>query len=243
MKIRTLAVTFDADLKPWELEKFRAAVAQKVGFEHDWFHNHNAETGGFYHRYPLIQYKIESSREAMRPMLLCIEQGVEEAHHLFSQPDWTLRIGDRQMPLRIHRLDVQQYNLGIFDTQFTYRLHKWMALNPENFEEFRRLDRLADRYEMLEKLLRNQIVGLYKDLGFESENQIEVRLTDLINDEWISYKNVKKLCFSVEFRSNTVLPDFIGLGKGTSLGFGVLRRQREPRPRVGREHELAENLI
>lgn len=226
-KLRTLAVTFDNDLPPWQLPQFRGAVAQKVGYEHEWFHNHDAETGGFHHRYPLIQYKIESSREAMRPMLLCVETGVEEAHHLFSQPEWGLRVGQRDLPMRIHKLKVDQYNLGIFDTPFTYRVHKWQALNSDNYTIYKGLTRLADRFEFLEMALANHVLSFAHGIGWEPDRKIDIRITDLINEEWISHKQVKKLCFSVEFTCTAALPDFIGIGKGASVGFGVVRRQRK----------------
>jgi hypothetical protein len=35
------------------------------------------ESGGYHQRYPLIQYKLEPQKGINRPMLLCLEQGVE----------------------------------------------------------------------------------------------------------------------------------------------------------------------
>jgi hypothetical protein len=92
--LRTLAVTFDSQLPPWELPKFRGVFAHKVGLENEWFHNHNNETGGYHNRYPLIQYKVNArGGGAFQPMLLCIDQGVEEAHHFFSKPEWDMQVG------------------------------------------------------------------------------------------------------------------------------------------------------
>lgn len=60
--LRILSVTFDTHLDPWDLPKFRGAIARKVGLEHEWFHNHDNENGGYHQRYPLIQYKLEPQR-------------------------------------------------------------------------------------------------------------------------------------------------------------------------------------
>ena len=93
-KLRVLSVSFDTHIKPYELPSFRGALAHKVGIEHEWFHNHDNATGGFHNRYPLIQYKLDTYMGQFRPMMLCLDAAVEEAHHFFSQPDWTVRIGN-----------------------------------------------------------------------------------------------------------------------------------------------------
>lgn len=49
-KLRILSVAFDTPIEPWELRAFRGAVARKAGWEHELFHNHNNETGGFHYR-------------------------------------------------------------------------------------------------------------------------------------------------------------------------------------------------
>ena len=115
-KLRILQVSFDTEIQPYQLAAFRGAVAHKVGLEHSWFHNHDNENGGTFNRYPLIQYKIFNDKGQMQPMLLCLEQGIEEAHHLFSQPEWSLNIKGQQHDLRIANLHVNQYTLNTWDT-------------------------------------------------------------------------------------------------------------------------------
>ena len=126
-RLRILHVSFDANIQPYQLPAFRGALAAKVGWEHEWFHNHDNENGGTHNRYPLIQYKLDTYKGQMRPMLLCLENGIEEAHHLFSQPDWTLDLHGTALPLKIANLNVNQYTLNTWERPFAYRLHKWQA--------------------------------------------------------------------------------------------------------------------
>jgi hypothetical protein len=70
--LRILQVAFDTEIQPYELPYFRGAVARKVGIEHEWFHNHDNTNGGTHNRYPLIQYKLDTYKGQMRPMLLCL---------------------------------------------------------------------------------------------------------------------------------------------------------------------------
>jgi hypothetical protein len=247
-KLRLLAVSFDTEIKPWEITRFRGAVAQKVGIEHEWFHNHDNSpqsavsspesdgsessplgAGGakpkYHQRYPLIQYKIDTHGQQMRPMLLCLDDCIEEAHHLFSQADWTLRIGDTRHDLRIARLHVDQINLNVWERPFTYRLHKWRALNSDHFREWQQLRGQAEKFAFLDQVLVSHILSFARGVGWELDRRFDVKITRHLKEEWVSFKGIKMLAFTVEFTANLSLPDFIGLGAGVSEGFGVVRRQ------------------
>ena len=224
--LRLLSVTFDTQIDPWELPRFRGAVARKVGLEHEWYHNHNAETDGYHQRYPLIQYKLDTHCGQQRPMLLCINQGVEEAHHFFSQPDWSLRIGANEHPLRIARLHVDQLALDVSPQPFIYRIHKWKAFNPENYEIWQGLRGIAEQFAFLERLLATHIIAFAEGVGWRVAERFELKITDLLKREQISNKGIRFEAFTLDFETNLALPEYVGLGKGVALGFGVVRRQR-----------------
>jgi|GEM_PF-91111 len=256
-KLRLLSVSFDTSIKPWELKQFRGAVAKKVGLENEWFHNHdNSEAspgpskglaspdpskGGevvsgkprYHHRYPLIQYKIDTHGDQMRPMLLCLDDCIEEAHHFFSQSDWSLRIGERTHDMRIARLHVDQINLNVWEQPLPYRLHKWRALNSDNFREWQQMDGIVERIAFLENILAANILSFARGVGWELDKRFEVKITKMLNEEWVSFKDIKVLAFTVEFKANLSMPDFIGLGAGSGEGFGVVRRQASPKLAVG----------
>ncbi len=227
-KLRILQVSFDSNLHPYQLPAFRGAVARKVGIEHEWFHNHDNENGGTHNRYPLIQYKLDTYKGQMRPMLLCLEQGIEEAHHLFSQPDWLLNLNGESMNLKIANLHVNQYTLNTWERPFRYRIHKWQAMNTENYQKFRELVGIVDRTIFLETLLRNQINSFAKGVDWDLNADFSVKLLSLPTEEWLQYKHRQKtLVFTVDFESTVSLPEFVGLGRGASRGLGVVRRVRE----------------
>jgi Cas6b C-terminal domain/Cas6b N-terminal domain len=225
-QLRTLAVTFDSQLPPWELPKFRGAFARKVGLENEWFHNHNNETGGYHNRYPLIQYKVNARDGGYQPMLLCIEQGVEEAHHFFSKPEWDMQVGDKHHDMRIAHLNVEKYTLNVWEDQtFRYRLHNWQALNTENYLEYKDLNSLSKRIAFLDKVLASNILSFARGVDWEVPRHFDIQIDHVISEKWVPYKGVKVLAFSVEFTGNISLPEWIGLGKGGSTGWGVVRLQ------------------
>lgn len=222
-QLRLLTVAFDATIAPWELRAFRGAVAKKAGYEHSHFHNHDNETGNFIYRLPLIQYKQSHGR----PMLVCLNEGIEELHHFFSQPDWTLSLNGREAPMRIARLDVKQFNLAVLDTPCCYHIRQWLGLNEENYLTFCRLTDLAEKTALLERVLQNQVVALFHQLDVRPDRPIEARILELKNQRWVDYKGVKVLAFSLEMEANVFLPDFLGLGKGASAGWGILRQVKK----------------
>jgi hypothetical protein len=224
--IRILEVSFDTEIQPYQLPQFRGAIARKAGLEHDLFHNHNNDNGGFHNRYPLIQYKLDTHKGQMRPMLLCLEDGIEEAHHFFSQPDWSVNLNGDRHTLRVARLHVNKYLLNTWQRQFGYRLHKWQALNPDAYKEYRQIESLAGRLIYLERKLQAHINSFASSVDWKFIDPLSLSITDMVKTEWLEFKKIKVLTFTLDFKCNVSLPDFIGLGKGSSMGLGVVRRQK-----------------
>lgn len=224
-KLRILQVSFDCDLRLHQLPAFRGAIASKVGWEHHWFHNHDNENGGYFNRYPLIQYKLNPYKGQMRPMLLCLEHGIEEAQHLFGQSDWTLNIQGSLRDLKIAHLNVNRYTLHTWEHFFIYRLYKWQAMNPENYKKYQLLRGIAARTYFLEQLLKNQILSFAKGVAWDLSEDFSVKILSLPIAKWVDYKNGQKtLVFTLDFETAISLPNFIGLGKGASRGLGVLKQ-------------------
>jgi hypothetical protein len=221
--VRLLSVAFDTPIEPWELPAFRAAVAHKAGLEHDMYHNHDNENGGFHYRLPLIQYKQDHGR----PMLVCLNEGIEELHHFFSQPDWTLNLNGREAPIRIAKLQVKQCQLGVSDRQYRYHIRHWIGLRDDNYGIYTRLDGALERLYLLERTLQNQVISLLEQLDCQHpERPVSVKIQKIKDERWVSFKKVKVMAFSLEFSANVALPDYVGLGKGVSLGWGVVKGLR-----------------
>ncbi|MFW5721489.1 MAG: CRISPR-associated endonuclease Cas6 [Bacteroidota bacterium] len=49
----------------------------------------------------------------------------------------------------------------------------------------------------------------------------------MANEKVITYKDVKHQTFDVSFKTNIFLPEYIGLGKGVSIGFGTVKTRKE----------------
>jgi len=223
--MRMLTITFNTKIDPWEIPKFRGALAEKVGYQHTWFHNHKqSDTGeitGVIYRYPRIQYKMFGQF----PMLVFIENGIEEAQHFFNQDSWNLKINNTEHLLEINRLDVRKYNLGVYDQTFRYTIYKWLALNQENHKKWGQLEGIVEKAAFLEDILVGNILGFAAGVDWKLDARLSVKITEIKQMKEIKFKGVSMLAFDVQFSCNAYLPEFVGVGKGASGGFGVIRKQ------------------
>ena len=218
-KIRYLRIQFDARVLPREVPCFRAAVIERTQRASSLFHNHRGPDG-YHYRYPLIQYKALHGQAAM----VCLNDGADDIHHLLQHRDLTLRIGDRRATFRIEDVRLSYFNVQTWRRHFHYSLHHWIALNQDNYRRFQALDSEVERLQLLERILTGNLLAFAKYIDWTVEDRIEVRITELKSTRYLPYKGQKVLAFSLNFRCNVSLPDWVGIGKGASSGFGTVKR-------------------
>ncbi len=216
-KIRFLKIQFETEVEAYEIPAFRGAVIDKAGKEHIIFHNHLNDRE-FLYGYPVIQYK----RIGKNPAIICIDYGVDEIHHFFNNTNMEIVIGQRPVTLVVKNLQMQQYNLQVWEKHFEYRLYNWLALNQENYEKYQALNDELSQIVFLENILKANIISFAKGVKWDVDKQISLRIDEVIKSKIVPYKQQKLLAFDIRFRTNVFLPDFVGLGKGVSLGFGTV---------------------
>jgi len=221
-RIRFLTIRFDAEIDAHELTAFRGAIIAKAGTEHINFHNH-LDTNQFQYRYPVIQYK----RIGRNPAIICIDEGTDDIQQLFGQQSWDIQLGDRPLTLTVRDLRLHQYTLQAWEHSFRFQLRDWLALNETNYAHYQHTPDEIDRIELLERILTGNILSMAKGLDWHIDREVRVRITRLGPLRWLQFKGQLLAGFDVEFATNVFLPDWIGLGKGVSIGFGVVTRKRE----------------
>lgn len=216
-KIRFLRIQFEPEIAAFEIPAFRGAIASKAGLEHVLFHNHLNDKDLRYD-YPVIQYK----RIGINPAIVCVDYGVDEIHHLFSTQNLTIHIGDRPLELGVKNLQMHQYTLQVWEKSFHYRLYNWLALSQENYQRYHSIQDELERIEFLESILTANIIAFAKGVKWDVDRTIRLRIDEVMRAKLVPYKSQRLMAFDLTFRTNVFLPDFIGLGKGVSLGFGTV---------------------
>ncbi len=214
---RYLTIIFDTIIRPHEIPAFRGAVARKVGFDKDLFHNHRAD-GSFYYRYPLIQYK----QFGRHPGIVCLEHSIDEVYHLFSKKTNTISVSGRELELQVKDLSLKTVDLKVTDVPIEYNLQSWVALNQKNHPTFTRLETVEEKIQMLEGILAGNILSFAKGIDWWIEKRFDLEIIEVMSEKWIRNKNTKVIAFDLKFNANIILPPFIGLGKGASRGKGIV---------------------
>ena len=221
-KTKIFDVVFNNQIKSFEIEAFRGAIAKLVGYEHVSFHNHLSDSKVVY-AYPLVQYKIEDKKASFS----FIAQGVEDARTFFLNKKWEIEISGRKIKLEI---DTFQLRNGLFDIgkeQFDYKIKHWMPLNQENFKKYVQLKTIEDKIKMLEGILIGNILSMGKSLDWKITDKIQLNIIEVSDEQKVIFKKTSVLTFDILIHSNVILPNNIGLGKGVSHGFGVIESKNK----------------
>ena len=219
----TLIIKFKNDLAYRETALFRGAIIGAVGDGcPGLFHNHVDE--GFRYSYPLIQYKRIGGKAA----IVCIGDGCDEIGAFFGSGGFRLRLGeDREETFEIAGITPHRTLIQAWDEGFSYYLRDWLPLNSDNYKQYQQMEGVAERAQMLERMLVGNILSACKGMGIRIVRPIEAKLLQIDTPRKVYYKGVPWMSFGGEVRCNVSLPDYIGLGKGASLGHGTIVRKYE----------------
>lgn len=220
---RLLLIRFKNSLLYKEIEPFRGAVVHVLKDKDTLFHNHLPDNAGFRYSYPLIQYKRINRNAA----ILCIGEGTDSIGKLFLDSDMELDINGRKEKFIIDNIKAYKHLIQIWEAKFHFRIRKWLALNQENYEKYSQLESLAERSAFLENILKGNILSFAKGLDIFFDKQVFCKILWLSEPSVTLYKGVKLTMFDAEFVTNVSIPDYTGLGKGVSIGYGTTVRIKE----------------
>ncbi|GHT36929.1 hypothetical protein FACS189435_0860 [Bacteroidia bacterium] len=180
------------------------------------FHNHT--DAGLRYSYPLIQYKRLNGKAA----IVCVEEGTESIGEFFSNIRTVVNLGNQEIVLELDTVKAEKVLVQVWVGEFVYSLRKWLPLNQDNYEKFRQIEDLKSKCEFLEKVTIGNILSFAKGINIHFEQEVKVDITSLEENGAMKYKNISFASFDVMFKTNVSLPNYIGLGKGVSHGFGTV---------------------
>ncbi len=229
MIINVLTIIFNNELKPYEVPLFRGAVINALNEKDVLFHNHEGDT--FRYNYPLIQYKAIGGKAAM----VCVGEGTSAVGEFFASGNFDVTMGDRSETLQLLRAEPRRCNVQVWEQMFRYRLRRWLPLNSENYKKYNDTESLAERCLLLEGILKGNILSMGKGLGIDFDRPVKCSITNVAEPYLITVKDVKLMCFNIEFSCNVSLPAHIGLGKHASLNCGTVSTVRERKEKENTE--------
>jgi len=117
-----------------------------------------------------------------------------------------------------------EVTFGVAGDKIVYSfLTPWLALNAKNYEKYQMLGTWGKKKELLEKILIGNIISMSKSLGYTVPAPIEANIHHL-KEVKTSLKGTPMLGFLGNFSVNFEIPDYWGIGKSVSRGFGTVER-------------------
>lgn len=215
-------VQFVNEIDPRSIVHFRGAVIAALEDKCLLFHNHDNDK--LRYAYPLIQYKRIHKKAAV----MGIGKGTEDISQLLNSRDFNYLIGKEQIEMQIEAVNAYDHKITLTENaESQFRLRNWLPLNSKNYTQYQNSENMIERILILEDVLKGNILSFLKDNGIildRHTEQIELHITDITAQRYITYKKVKLMAFDIEFKVNLSLPQYIGLGKNASVGCGVLTK-------------------
>ena len=188
-------------------QMWRSWLNDLTHWQHDVLHNHKPEGGEIY-RYPLVQYHVHG---------FC---GINEGAHILLQ---LLPLLEAETSLHFQS---KQHEVRLEESYKSFELKRWQPFNSENYTHWNAMKGLIERVQFLESILVGNLLGFSKAVGFEIPNKsLQVRIIGNLEDlgfQRFSTLNAElhRKTFHVQFETNLHIPTGIGLGRGSSKGFG-----------------------
>lgn len=210
MQVVRLKLITDKKFEFKDVKKFRGFMGRFLEDE-ILFHNH-IDKNRFLYNSSKIQYKIIDGYFT----ILGIGEGAEL---LEKYKDYFkfVKIEDETIKITGIECHKEETELEIVDEMISYEfISEWYALNSENYQRYKSGE------VTLNKQLQNNMIELFKMCGIWADKPIEARG---VFKEKVTYeKEIKILTFTGSFVTNVKIPDYIGLGKRKSVGYGVIKK-------------------
>jgi len=216
LKILRLTLHSDAPMRG-DATKLRGFFATSFN-EYALLHQH--VTDRLIYNYPLIQYKMLGGT----PLVLGINEGAEVLKEIYDKFD-EIKLDETSYSILERGLTVKSEDFGCSQEIHSYRFSTpWLALSQENYPKY--LDSSwQERKELLRRILVGNILSASKGLGYMAKEHIRLEVGRFY-DEICLLKGMKVTGIIGEFTTNFEIPEFMGLGKSVSRGFGAVTRLR-----------------
>lgn len=188
--------------------------------QYEILHNHRSD-GSLLYLYPRVQYRVLHQEG----YIIGIEEGVSVVREIEPMVDH-LNLKGKRYSIRQKQITLENVSFGLNDAFVTFHFIKpWLALNEQNYHEYTRTGNKRKRDIILKNILKGNLLSLAKSIGYVVDKQIEV--TSLFLEEKECFlKRTPMLGFLGTFSVNFEIPDYWGIGKSVSRGFGTVVKQR-----------------
>ena len=181
---------------------------------------HNHLHNKLLYSYPKVQYKTLQNI----PFIIAIENSIPKLHNVIMQVEQII-IDNKVYNCEDVQIQLETKFLNISNKQKKYTfLSPWLCLNQKNYKEYKNLDE-CDKKIFLDKILIGNILSMCKGLDICVNDKIIVNTN--VREISSNFKNNKMISFYGDFYTNFNIPNYFGIGRSVSRGFGMIKYIRE----------------
>lgn len=205
----------DNRIRPYHISRMRGYIAKK--FPQYLELHHHIEKNRLLYKYPFIQYKALKGI----PIILAIHTGAKILKQIYDKVD-EIQIENNHQLIFEKQIVMKNEMFCIASQPIAYQfITPWLSLNQDRYKEYKSINR-DERRELLNKILIGNIISVAKALGYKIAERIEAKTE--VYSKRVTLKGIAMIGFMGKFKVNFNLPDYIGLGKSVSRGFGTIKR-------------------
>jgi Cas6b C-terminal domain/Cas6b N-terminal domain len=215
--------TFNLTLEPeyplvFSVEELRSFLNKELA---EFMALHRTNTTGFVYRYPVLQAK-----QVKRDLIVIgVSQGADCLCQIIRDRE-TLGAGENTCRITACDPEIRSEPFGVTDTVAAYEfLTPYLALNQQHAKQFYDLNGKAQRDAFLQTLLSTHLATLAKSLDYRITTPVSCEAKVRFKRDRIGNENV--MVFLGKFRTNLRIPDYLGIGRLVSQGYGTITCIRE----------------
>lgn len=220
--MRILTLTLNLPLHSGDIPGFRAAIAELVGLEHELFHGHNNDPEVLYQHnraYPLIQYAARRGRAT----LIGLGEGADALRQiLLPRLPGELHFAGQTRPINGMNMQERSVELQVLEQPQTFGLYGWLALNAENYAEWKAKATDTERIPLLNRALSGHLRALAERFEVPDYKSIQGTILRIDNQKKVRWHGTELVRFHVLAQANLSIPYGAGLGRAAAFGFGEL---------------------
>lgn len=195
--------------------KLRGFIGNQYS-EFSLLHNHIRDDK-FMFTYPLVQYKVMGGDAYII--------GIDEGANLLKKIAPELSVLDLNKKYKITEKLIHEKEFDIkpsSDEKHYKFITPWLGLNQNNYQKYISTKSWKDKKQILNKVLVGNLLSMSKGLGIIVNKRLYAKTH--FEEKIVEYKGVKMNAFTGEFKIHYDIPDYFGLGKGVSQGFGCVKQ-------------------
>jgi len=216
LKILRLTLHSDAPMRG-DAARLRGFFATTFN-EYALLHQH--VTDRLIYKYPLIQYKMLDGN----PLVLGINEGADVLKEIYDKFN-EIKLGESKYSIMERGITVKSEEFGCTEEIHSYSFATpWLALSQDNYPKYLNAGR-EEKKDLLRRILVGNLLSASKGLGYVAKEHIRLEVGQM-RDEICLLKGMKVTGIRGEFTATFAFPQFMGLGKSVSRGFGAVTEKK-----------------